>query len=157
MIIKKFTKFSMAIVLAAFVVFGFAGTTMAAWTTPDLGVAASFGVLSSTFTVVTATTINGDVGYTVAGAPTTPPTVNGTIYPEDATFTQAGIDQGAALSSILNNLNSQACTVNFAPGAINLGADNAPQHTGTVYTPGVYCIDGAMTINTAPGITLSGA
>jgi hypothetical protein len=48
-----------------------------------------------------------------------------------------------------------ACTFTFAPGAIDLATDTTHGPIG-VYTPGVYCINGAASIGTA-GITLSGA
>ena len=148
-----FNKISVPMFAAVFAL-GFMGpiATFAA-TTPSLGVANTFGVLSSTFTVVTSTTVNGDVGYTVAGAPTTPPTVNGTIYPEDATWTNAGTAQGTALT----NLNNQTCTYTFPDTAINLSTDTTHGTVG-VYTPGVYCTRAtrAASIGTA-GITLTGS
>jgi len=49
----------------------------------------------------------------------------------------------------------QACTFNFAPGAVDLAADTTHGPIGT-YTPGVYCIAGAASIGTA-GMTLNGA
>lgn len=58
----------------------------------------------------------------------------------------------AALSAGAN----AACDVTFAAGAIDLGIDHSPEHVGTTYTPGVYCINGAMSIDTSP-ITFSGA
>ena len=46
---------------------------------PDLGMAATFGILSSTYTnTVAGTTINGDLGYTTG--PAVVPTVNGTTH-----------------------------------------------------------------------------
>ena len=66
----------------------------------------------------------------------------------------AGTGQAAALA----NLNSQACTFTFAPGAINLSTDITNPNGIGIYTPGVYCTTGAgaASIGTA-GITLSGA
>lgn len=64
---------------------------------------------------------------------------------------QAGLDQGLALS----NINGQVCDFAFAAGAIDLATDTTHGTIG-VYTGGVYCIDGAVSIGTA-GITLSGA
>ena len=65
-------------------------------TTPNLGAATSFGVLSSTYTNTLAGTINGDLGYTTP--PATPTTVNGTIYvPGGGTYEQAGIEIKALL------------------------------------------------------------
>lgn len=117
---------------------------------PGLGAAGTFGVLSSTYTNISGTTITGDLGYTTG--PGVAPTVSGTTYvAPNATYTQAGLDQATALSY----LNSQACTFNFASGAINLATDTTHGAVG-IYTPGVYCITGAASIGTA-GITLDGA
>ncbi len=145
---KKFKKVSIALLAILFTFsFGF-GNAFAA-TTPSMGAASTFGVLSSTYTNTTAgTTINGDLGYTTP--PAMAPTVNGTTHVADSTYNQAGIDQNAAL----NNLNGQACTFTFAPGAIDLATDTTHGPIG-VYTPGVYCTSGAASIGTA-GITLSG-
>lgn len=127
-------------------------TSVFAATTPSLGQAASFGILSSTYTnTVGGTTINGDLGYTTG--PAVAPTVNGTTHIADGTYTQAGVDQGSALA----NLNSQACTHTFPAGAVNLSTDTS-HGTAGIYTPGVYCTaaSAAASIGTA-GITLSGA
>ena len=118
---------------------------------PPLGMANSFSVLSGTYSNTSpGTTLNGDLGYTTP--PASPPTVNGTTHVADATYNQAGIDQGTALSA----LNSQPCTFTFAPGAIDLAADTSHGAVGT-YAPGVYCISGAASIGGAGTITLSGA
>jgi hypothetical protein len=87
-------------------------------TPPPLGMADSFSILSGTYSNTTpGTTINGDLGYTTP--PVTAPTVNGNTHVADATYNQAGIDQGTALSA----LNSQPCTFSFAPGAVDLASD----------------------------------
>src|SRR5579859_1014325 len=68
-------------------------------TSPSLGQAASFAILSSTYTnTVAGTTITGDLGYTTG--PATAPTVNGTTHVADSTYTQAGTDQTAALANL---------------------------------------------------------
>jgi len=124
-------------------------TTYAA-TSPGLGAANTFTILSGTYTnTVGGTTINGDLGYTTG--PAVAPTVNGSTHNADGTYNQAGIDQGTALTA----LNSQACTFTFASGAINLATDTTHGPAG-VYTPGVYCITGAASVGTA-GITLNGS
>jgi len=46
--------------------------------------------------------------------------LSGTIYPEDATFSQAGTDQGTALSV---GLTPQDCTFTFGAGITDLGTD----------------------------------
>ncbi len=140
---KIINKISVVVLVALFTI-GLTGpisTTYAA-TTPSLGAAATFGILGSTYTnTVGGTTINGDLGYTTG--PAVAPTVNGTTYiAPNATYTQAGTDQGTALT----NLNSQACT--------SLGA--IVTLSGT-YTPGCYSSTGAMNIALGTTVTLNGA
>jgi LPXTG-motif cell wall-anchored protein len=119
-------------------------------TSPSLGIANTFAVLSSTYTnTVAGTTINGDVGYTTPPAVT--PTINGTTHVADSTYNQAGIDQNTTLTA----LNSQPCTFSFAPGAIDLASDSTHGTIG-VYAPGVYCIVGAADIGGGGTITLTG-
>ena len=136
---------------AAVVMISMMGSNFAlAATTPSLGAATTFGVLSSTYTNTSAgTTINGDLGYTTG--PAMAPTVNGATHAADSVYAQAGIDQNAAL----NNLNSQACTFTFASGPVDLATDTTHGPIG-VYTPGVYCTSGAASIGSG-GIALSGA
>lgn len=110
--------------------------------TPSLGVAASFALLAGTYANATIGTINGDLGYTTA--PSTLPTVNGTLYTGGATYTQAGADQASALSA----LNAEICNFSFG-AATDLAALSQP------LIPGVYCVTGAMSVVTT--ITLSGA
>lgn len=117
-------------------------------TTPSLGTAATFGILSSTFTRnVGLTAVGGDLGYTtLSGGGTN--SLTGTLHvPSPA---QAGSDQNAALA----NLNGQECTFTFVSGAIDLAADTTHGPIG-VYTSGVYCVTGAMSVGTA-GISLNG-
>lgn len=119
-------------------------------TSPALGIADSFSILSSSYTnTVAGTTINGDVGYTVG--PVVAPTINGATHVADGTYNQAGIDQNTALVA----LNNQSCSYSFPPGNIDLATDTTHGSTG-VYTPGVYCVSGAASIGTA-GITLTGS
>lgn len=152
---KKFNKNKIVIVtvLVFSLVLGFTLlTTVQAATTPSLGTASTYGVLSSTYTnTVPGTTITGDVGFTTP--PAVVPTISGTTHTADSAYNGAGIDQGTALASLA----SQACTFTFAPGAIDLATDTTHGPVG-VYTPGVYCTGapGAASIGTA-GITLSGA
>lgn len=119
-------------------------------TSPGLGAANTFTVLSGSYVNTTpGTTISADLGYTTS--PAVAPTVGGTTHVADSTYNQAGIDQGNALSS----LNSQPCTFTFAPGAIDLASDTTHGPVG-VYAPGVYCMSGAVDIGGGGTITLTG-
>ena len=116
---------------------------------PDLGMAATFGILSSTYTnTVSGTTINGDLGYTTG--PAVVPTVNGTTHVADPTYTTAGADQGTALANLLG----QSCT-NLGAGALNLNAVDIGGGPG-VFIPGCYSNGGAMNITTGTTVTLNG-
>jgi hypothetical protein len=148
---KKFGRYLAVTMLAAMLVFSLYRPALAA-TTPDLGAAESFAILSGTYTNTTpGTTINGDLGYTTGPAVT--PTVNGITYsPPDTKYSSAGTDQAAALT----DLNNQPCDFSYAPGAIDLATDvTTPDGVGQ-FTPGVYCIDGAASVG-AGGITLTGS
>lgn len=154
---KTFNKFSLIILVAVFG-FGFFGSNIAlAATTPSLGSASTFGILSSTFTRNTAVTaITGDLGYTTLSGSGSHTIVGNTYIGGgvgDSTYQQAGIDQGAALTA----LNNQPCTYTFPDTAIDLATDTTHGSMG-VYTPGVYCTRAtrAAEIGTA-GITLDGA
>jgi Ice-binding-like len=140
-----------AIVSPMLVLFVLLPSAAYAATSPSLGMASTFGILSGTYTnTAVGTTINGDLGYTTP--PAVAPTVNGTTHVADGTYNQAGIDQGTALSA----LNSQPCTFTFAPGAIDLASDTTHGTVG-VYTPGVYCITGAASVGGGGTITLTGS
>lgn len=117
--------------------------TLFAATTPSLGGAATYGVLSSTYTNTAGTTVNGDVGYTTP--PAVMPTISGTTHVADSLYNQAGTDQSSALST----LNSQSCDFNFN-SATDLSLLPQP------LAPGVYCITAAASIGTG-GITLNGS
>ena len=128
-------------VIASLFVFLLAPSAHAA-TTPALGAAASFGVLSGTYSnTVGGTTINGDVGYTTG--PATSPTINGTDFGSGAPYATA--HDTDALSA-LTALNAQTCDYSFGT-ATDLGSLPQP------LLPGVYCVTGAMSIGS--GITLS--
>jgi LPXTG-motif cell wall-anchored protein len=120
-------------------------------TSPGLGAANSFTILSGSYVNTTpGTTISADLGYTTG--PAVAPTVGGTTHVADGTYNQAGIDQGNALSF----LNSQPCTYNFPSGPIDLATDVTHGPVG-VYTPGVYCLTGAADAVSSGTITLDGA
>lgn len=120
-------------------------------TSPGLGAASTFVILSDTYSnTVSGTTLNGDLGYTTP--PAVAPTVNGATHQADSVYNQAGIDQNNALIA----LNNQPCSFTFAPGPIDLASDTTHGPVGT-YTPGVYCISGAASIGGGGTITLDGA
>ncbi|HEX9503732.1 MAG TPA: hypothetical protein VF974_05435, partial [Patescibacteria group bacterium] len=123
---------------------------VSAATTPSLGAAGTYGVLASTFTANGGvTTIIGDAGFTTLAGSGTHTVTGADITPA---ATQAGTDQATALASLA----SQACTFTFAAGAIDLASDTTHGTVG-VYTPGVYCSIGAMSIGGSGTITLSGS
>jgi hypothetical protein len=156
---KKFNKFS-SVALSLAVLFSFASPVKAAVFpfTPSLGAAATYGVLSDTFTnPVGPTTINGDVGFTTG--PFVAPLGIHSNYGSGVPYSQAGIDQAAALS----DLNSQDCSYTFPPGAVDLATDTThiPAFGSILgeYVPGKYCTAGAastFSVGTA-GINLNGA
>lgn len=111
-------------------------TAVFAATTPSLGAAASYGVLSSTYTDTSgATTVNGSVGFT------TPPgsAIGGThtYYGSGAPYSTAGTDQGTALTA----LNNQGCDFSYG-SAQDLSLLPQP------LVAGVHCTTGAMSIGT---------
>jgi hypothetical protein len=145
--LKKLAIFIFTIIFASLG----ASSSASAASSPGLGAANSFVILSGTYSnSASGTTLNGDLGYTVP--PATSPTVNGTTHSADSVYNQAGIDQGSALV----NLNNQPCSFSFAPGPIDLASDTTHGPIG-VYTPGVYCITGAGSIGGGGTVTLNGA
>ncbi|MFA5080461.1 MAG: ice-binding family protein [Candidatus Paceibacterota bacterium] len=144
--IKKMNKNMLLGVI--FLIFGLAGPFLVfSATTPPLGEAANYTILSSTYTnTVAGTVVNGSIGFSTA--PAVAPLGIHTNYGSGAPYATAGIDQGIALVA----LNSQACT--FTTGTINLSTDTTHGTLG-VYTPGVYCSSGVMTIGGA--LTLNGS
>jgi hypothetical protein len=119
-------------------------------TSPGIGAANSFVILSGTYSnTVSGTTLNGNLGYTTP--PATTPTVNGVTHTADSVYNQAGIDQNNGLIA----LNNQPCSFTFAPGPIDLSTDTTHGAVG-VYTPGVYCVTGASNAVVGGTITLNG-
>ncbi len=143
--IFHFNKLSLAVSLA----FGLAGPTVAlAATTPPLGTAGTYGVLSSTFTRSAGiTAITGDAGYTTLSGPGTHTVTGANFQPAPP---QAGLDQAAALA----NLNGQAC-VSLGTGAVALDAIDIGGGPGN-YTPGCYSSGGAMNITVGTTVNLNG-
>lgn len=140
----------MSLLIATLAVVSLAPIASAA-TSPGIGAANTFTVLSQTYTnTVGATTISGDLGYTTA--PALAPTVGGTTHAADSTYNQAGIDQNNALATF----NAQPCTFTFAPGGVDLASDTTHGSIG-IYTPGVYCISGASNVVASGTVTLSGS
>lgn len=126
-------------------------------TTPSLGAADTFAILAHAYVnSSTFTSLSGDLGYTVAPS-VVPPLGSGVVHAADATYTQAVSDKNTALAA----LNAQICDFTFAPGTVDLATDTThiPLHGSSigVYTPGVYCISGSMTIAGGGTITLNGA
>jgi len=118
--------------------------------TPSLGTAATYGILSSTFTDDTpsATTVNGDVGFTTGPIQST--MLGAQInYGSGAPYSTAGTDEGSALSALA----TQPCTFNFT-GPVDLATDITHGTSTGVYAPGIYCSSGAMDVG-GP-ITLNG-
>lgn len=122
--------------------------------TSSLGAANTFGILTDAlFTSTPSTTINWDIWYTTISST---PAVNGTTYAApNATYDSAIVDRDAALDV----LNSQEC--DYTSGAAVDLFNDATHYTSpfdlgslNVYTPGVYCITGAISISGS--ITLSG-
>ena len=125
-----------------------ASSTALAATTPSFGAVSGYGVLSSTYTNTSPTTINGSVGFTTG--PAVSPSGIHPNYGSASPYGIAGTDQG----SLLNALNAQPCTFTFAPGAIDLSTDTTHGAVAS-YAPGVYCSSGAMSVS-GP-LTLSGS
>jgi len=148
--VKKFTdQWSIRLVLGVSFFFAIGFTTAFAATTPPLGVAATYAILSSTYTNTSAgTDINGDIGFT------TPPAVTPlglhTNYGSSPPYAAAGSAEGTLASALA----LQPCTFSFAAGAIDLSLDTTHGAIG-VYTPGVYCSVGAMSVGSS--LILSGA
>ena len=147
---KNFFVMSVLIISAASMA---SSNAFATGTAPNLGAANTFGILANTYTNSgTGTSINGNLGYTVA--PANPPTVHGTTFiSTDATYIAAETAQANAIVFLNNPAQSGTCDHTIA-SAVDLSIYNAGSGAG-VYPAGVYCINGAVTIG-ATGITLSG-
>jgi len=147
---ERISKISAAVLAVAFMLSLAGSITTFAASTPYLGVAATYGILASTYTNTTAgTTINGDVGFTTG--PAVAPLGTHTNYGSGSPYDTAGTYQGSALSALA----SQTCTHTFGGGAIDLSTDVTHGAVG-VYTPGVYCSAGAMDIGGPLNLSGSG-
>ncbi len=164
---KKFSKNSIVTLVVSILVFTFGFTvplTTYAATTPSLGTANTFGLLSNLFQHNATTTITGVVGNTLgvlghsskAGAGII--NVSNGIEEADASaaWTVAGIAQGVAWTN-LNNQYLNSCTdiSSLTPAALEGVVINggAP---GT-FPPGCYWSSGPMGITASGIVTLSGA
>jgi hypothetical protein len=138
--------------VAGTVAFVLISTAASAQTSPSLGAASTYGVVSSTFTnsnTAPQSIINGDVCFTTG--PVTPPlTVTGTTTVPCPPA--VGVAQGAATAA----LNGQSCTF-LGAGAIALDAVIIGANPPGVIPPGCYTSGGAMNITLGTTVTLSGA
>jgi putative hemolysin len=116
----------------------------------DLTGVGNFAILANTYTNSNGgATLNGDLGYAINASPTNLPTVTGAIFASPtSTYLSAQSTQNILIASANNVAQTGSCTMSLS-GAIDLS-------TLSPLTPGVYCIDGAATVNTA-GLTLSGS
>jgi hypothetical protein len=148
---KNFKNNLTAVVLTAALVAGFVGpVTVSAASTPSLGAAAAYGVLSSTYVnPVPGTTVNGAVGFSTAPAVT--PSGTHIYYGNVVPYSTAGTDQGVALI----NLNSQPCT-SLGAGGVALNSVIIPGYPAGTFPPGCYSSGGAMDITLSTTVTLSG-
>lgn len=161
---KKFNKNLIVNIFVVSLVLCLAGpiTTLAA-TTPDLGTAATFGILTGTFNHdIATTTITGVAGTNALGYTDTfgvgAVVVTGNTITAGDTYAAAGDAQGTALTAL--SATAQPCgngtTIlgyTFDTGVVNLATNTERGGTTGHYSPGVYCITGAMNIGTA-GIVL---
>lgn len=149
---SKFLK-SLAIFSTIALTFMLAGPSASlAATTPSLGAAAYYSILSSSYTNTTAgTTVNGAIGFTTG--PAVRPVGTQPYYGSGTPYSTAGTDQGAALSLLA----AEPCTYTFPDSDIDLATDTTHGTIG-LYAPGVYCTASgrSASIGTS-GITLSGA
>jgi len=142
------SRLAQGVVVLSFVL-GLAGPLAAsAATTPSLGAAETYGILANTYVNSTATTVNGDVGF--SSGPSVAPAGVHNSYGSVGQFGSAGSGQGSATSALA----VQPCTFTFPSGTIDLSTDTTHGSAG-VYAPGVYCSGGDMRVGGA--ITLSGS
>jgi len=116
----------------------------------DLTGVDNFALLANTYTNTgSGTVLNGDLGYTVA--PANPPTVNGTIFTSTSpTYISAKTIQAKLIASANDPTQSGACTTTLTAATV---LDSLPQPL----TPGVYCIGGAVSINSVTTLSGDGA
>ncbi len=158
---KKFYIHPIFTALVVSAALGLAGPITAfAATTPSLGTAATYGLLTGTFNYNTGLTrILGTAGQAALGYVGAFPGggatlfVNGTTQVNNAAYNQAGTDQNTALNNVVDGLNIQApCT---SLGAI-VDLATAPGHPTGVYTAGCYSSTGTMNVAGGATVTLTG-
>lgn len=159
---KTQNKISVVVLTFAFVFALFGSGHAYAATTPSLGTASTFGLISNLFQHNATTTITGVVGNTLgvlghsskAGLGII--NVSNGIEEADASaaWTAAGIAQGVALTN-LNNQYLNSCTNIGETG--NLDAIVINGGTPGHFTPGCYYRAGAMNIVTGGTVNLDGA
>lgn len=165
---EKYHKFSVSFVVSAVAfTFGLVGPIAAfAATSPSLGAAGTYGILSNLFQHnIAATTITGDpanspttgvLGYSSEAGVGAVVVNNGTTYVNDATWTAAGVAQNAALNNVVDGLNIQSCTsVGATVDLSSIDTDGPGGFAPGTFPPGCYSSTGAMDIGST--ITLSGS
>src|SRR5436309_12089015 len=150
--IARFLKTPLALLLISSVITGSVAVVLFAQTftsasPSDLTGVRNFAILANTYTNTGAgTVLNGDLGYTVP--PANPPTVTGTTFTSTSpTYISAEAIQAKLIAFLNDPAQSGACTTTLTAATV---LDSLPQPL----TPGVYCIAGAVSINTVT--TLSG-
>ena len=149
---KNFSKFGIVTTLTVLLVVGLVAplatpNVARAATSPSLGDAATYGIVSSTYTnslnTGSETSITGDVCYTTE-PDTAPVSISG------ATNVPCSAAVGTAQASALASLNSQSCTpITGALEDVIIGG-NAP---GTI-PPGCYSMVGALNVTLSTTVTL---
>src|SRR2546427_550562 len=116
----------------------------------DLAGVNNFAILVNTYTNAgPGTILNGDLGYTVP--PANPPTVTGTTFTSTSpTYVSAEAIQAKLIASANDPAQSGACTTTLTAATV---LDSLPQPL----TPGVYCIAGAVSVNTVTTLSGDGA
>lgn len=149
--IKSLIKIAVGLI-SSFALFGLVGLSITnAATSPSLGSASTYGVVSDTFTnsnTPPQTIINGAVCYTTPPV-TVPLTITGATDVPCAPV--VGTDLGLALA----NLNGQACT-SLGGGAVALNSIIIGANPAGTFPPGCYSSGGAMNITLGTTVTLNG-
>src|SRR2546427_9931532 len=139
-------------IVIALISAGFLTTRTSAVASPslDLTGVSNFAILVNTCTISGAgTVLLGDLGYTVPRA--NPPTVFGsTLTSTSPTYISAEATQANLIASANNPTLTGPCTTTLTAATV---LDSLPQPL----TPGVYCIAGAVSVNTVTTLSGDGA